>query len=67
MKTPYAINAATFAHARYAPAARDMVKQFGAYLSSFDGDDDDDVYGEAGLLAVPYWVSYELRGSRCVP
>ena len=62
-ESPYAINcAATHEHGRYASAEREIVKQFGAYLSSFDGNDDDDGDGEADLLAVPHWVSYELNG-----
>ena len=49
-------------HERYAPGQREEVKRFGAYVSSFDGRDDDDGDGEADLLAVPQWVSYELKG-----
>ena len=49
-------------HARYAPSQGERIKRFGAYVSSFDGRDDDDGDGEADLLAVPQWVSYELKG-----
>lgn len=49
-------------HDRYAPKSREEVERFGAYVSSFDGRDDDDGDGQADLLAVPQWVSYELKG-----
>ena len=49
-------------HDRYAPDEKEKVKRFGAYVSSFDGPDDDDGDGQADLLAVPQWVAYELKG-----
>ena len=48
-------------HDRCAPKLREEVKRFGAYVSSFDGPDDDNGDGRADLLAVPQWVSYELK------
>ena len=51
-------------HDRYAPSEREVTKAFGAYVSSFDGNDDDDGDGVPDLLAVPQWVSYELKGLR---
>ncbi len=49
-------------HDRYAPNQKEIIKRFGAYVSSFDGDDDDDGDGKSDLLAVPQWVAYELKG-----
>ena len=49
-------------HDLYAPEERDIVKEFKAYTSSFDGVDDDDANGTPDYLAVPHWVSYELKG-----
>ena len=49
-------------HMRYAPAEVEIFKDFGAFVSSFDGDDDDNGDGRADLLAVPQWVAYELKG-----
>lgn len=49
-------------HDRYAPKEREEFKRFGAYVSSFDGADDDNGDGAADYLAVPQWVSYELKG-----
>lgn len=39
----------------------DLVFAMTAYLSVFDGPDDDDGDGEADLLAVPHFVAYELK------
>ena len=61
--SPYPIVAIPgYEHDRYAPVEREVVKEFGAYISSFDGDDDDDGNGGGDLLAVPQWVTYELKG-----
>ena len=49
-------------HDRYAPNQKEVMKRFGAFVSSFDGDDDDDGDGRGDLLGVPSWVSYELKG-----
>ena len=49
-------------HGRYAPEEIEVFKEFGGYVSSFDGDDDDDGDNTPDFLAVPQWVSYELKG-----
>tara|TARA_R110002072_G_scaffold211424_1_gene368956 strand:+ start:8451 stop:9518 length:1068 start_codon:yes stop_codon:yes gene_type:complete len=62
-ESPYAIAATPdHDHDRYAPNQKEIIKRFGAYVSSFDGDDDDDGDGKGDLLAVPQWVAYELKG-----
>ena len=38
-----------------------LTMPFGAYVSSFGGSDDDDGDGMPDLLAVPQWMSYELK------
>ena len=61
--SPYPVQSAQdHDHERYAPSQREEIKRFRAYVSSFDGRDDDDGDGEAHLLALPQWVSYELKG-----
>lgn len=61
--SPYRVQATPeHDHDRYAPKGRENFKRFGAYVSSFDGPDDDDGDGKPDLLAVPQWVSYELKG-----
>ena len=63
--SPYQVQVApTHDHDRYAPNEREKTKKFAAYISSFDGNDDDDGNGDPDLLAVPQWVSYELQGLR---
>ena len=61
--SPYLVQATPeHDHGRYAPKAREEFKRFGAYVSSFDGTDDDNGDGQLDFLAVPQWVSYELKG-----
>jgi len=61
--SPYPISAMpNYDHDRYAPDEKEVLKRFDAYASSFDGEDDDDGDGKGDLLAVPQWVSYELKG-----
>tara|TARA_R110001583_G_scaffold157341_1_gene309257 strand:+ start:5093 stop:6145 length:1053 start_codon:yes stop_codon:yes gene_type:complete len=49
-------------HLRYAPKQFENMKVFGAYVSSFDGEDDDDGDGIGDYLGIPQWVAYELKG-----
>ncbi len=49
-------------HDRYAPNEKEVIKRFGAYVSSFGHADDDNGDGVGDLLAVPGWVAYELKG-----
>jgi len=48
-------------HDRWRTRPRDIVKDFRAYTTSFDGPDDNDGDGRPDLWAIPEWVSYELR------
>ncbi|MBR9780009.1 MAG: DNA/RNA non-specific endonuclease [Rhodospirillales bacterium] len=66
--SPYPIlQNASYDHLRYAPREREVMKTFGAYVSSFDGIDDDTGDGQGDYLAVPQWVSYELKGVKPQP
>ena len=38
-----------------------MIFEYGAYIASFDSDDDDDGNGTPDLRAVPEWVAYEIK------
>jgi len=51
-------------HSKYAPKHNtdDLFQEFRAYISSFDGPDDDNSDGKRDLLAVPHWVAYQLNG-----
>lgn len=49
-------------HTRFGPDATELTKRFGAYVASFDGEDDDTGDGVPDLLAVPQWVASELKG-----
>ena len=53
---------ATHDHTKYAPLLSGLVKEFAAYTSVFDSNDDDNVDGEPDLLANPTFVAYELKG-----
>ena len=50
-------------HTKYAPIPNqnDIVRQFRAYTTCFDGDDDDDGDGVPDKWAIPEWVAYEIK------
>lgn len=48
-------------HDRFVTQPSDLVLNFRAYTASFDTADDDDGNGEADLLGVPQWVSYQMN------
>jgi endonuclease G len=50
-------------HTKYAPlpGEQDIVRQFRAYTTCFDGPDDDDGDGQPDLWAIPQWVAYEIK------
>ena len=60
--SPYEIESHDqYDHDLYAPVNTDNLKKFGAYVSSFDSEDDDNGDGDSDYLGVPHWVSYELK------
>lgn len=61
-ETAYFINPTPgYEHDRYGTAPRELIFQFGAFVASFDTDDDDDGDGTDDFLAVPHWVAYEIK------
>ncbi len=45
----------TYHHTQWGIAPRDIVYRFAAYTSSFDSDDDSEIWG------IPEWVAYEIK------
>ena len=50
-----------YRHDRFGTSPADILLQFHAYTSSFDGPDDDNGDGEGDVLAVPEWTAFEIR------
>ncbi len=50
-----------YLHDRFDTQPKDIVREFRAYTSSFDGKDDDNGDARVDLWAIPEWVAYELR------
>lgn len=50
-------------HTRFAPQcpSEDILRQFRAYTTCFDGPDDDNGDGISDKLAVPHWVAYQIK------
>lgn len=62
--SPYPIEAPPpgYDHDRYGTAPREIVREFAAFIASFDlGSDDDNGDGVFDILAQPSFVAYELR------
>jgi DNA/RNA endonuclease G (NUC1) len=51
----------SYQHDKYGTMPRDLVRQFRAYIVSFDSADDDDGDGKPDMRGIPEWVSYEMR------
>jgi endonuclease G len=47
-------------HDRWETQPRDVVREYRAYITSFDGPDDNDGDGRSDLWGIPEWVSYEI-------
>ncbi len=56
LKTPLG-----YKHDKWGTLPKEKFFELAAYVSSFDGIDDDNGDGIQDLLAVPTWVSYEMR------
>ncbi len=48
-------------HDRFGTEPRDLFREFGAFVASFDSEDDDDGDQVADLLGLPEWVAYEMK------
>ena len=61
-RSPYPVSASPFHdHDRYAPRAASVI-EYAAFVSSFDGDDNDNGDGRPDRTAQPEWVAYQLIG-----
>lgn len=60
--SPYPIRThPEYDHDRFGTWPRDIYLEYGAYVTSFDSDDDNDGDGTNDLRAVPEWVAYEIK------
>lgn len=48
-------------HDKWGTSSNGYARQFRAYISSFDTQDDDNGDGAADVLGVPEWVAYEIK------
>lgn len=51
----------SYQHDKWGTAPRDVMREFRAYVVSFDGADDDDRDGNGDRWAIPHWVAYEIK------
>lgn len=51
----------TYNHDKYLMRPADIVREFRAYVVSFDGPDDDDGNGTEDRWGIPEWVAYEIK------
>ena len=57
------VPAAGYQHDRFQTMPKDIHREFRAYVTSFDSDDDDNGDGVPDAWGIPQWVSYELRAA----
>lgn len=50
-----------YQHDKFVTLPKDILRQFRAYLASFDSEDDDDGDGEPDLWGIPHFVAYEIK------
>jgi len=48
-------------HDRWGTEPKDIVREFRAYITSFDSDDDDDGDGRVDVWGIPEFVAYEIK------
>ena len=48
-------------HTKYAPTCNNIQKDFRAFTTCFDNEDDDNNDGTPDKWAIPHWVSYEIK------
>ena len=53
----------SYQHDRWHTVPRDQVREYRAYITSFDGPDDNDGDGVGDLWGIPEWVSYEMHAA----
>ena len=59
---PFVLDA-SYHHDRFDTQPKDIVRQFRAYTTSFDSDDDNNGDGTGDIWGIPEWVAYELRAT----
>lgn len=50
-----------YSHDYWETRSQGITKQFRAYTSNFDDDDDDNADGTSDIWGVPQWVAYEIK------
>jgi endonuclease G len=61
---------AGYRHDRFATQPRDIVREYGGFITSFDSDDDDNGDGAGDRDGIPEWVAHEVRRyteGDCIP
>lgn len=56
-----------YSHDKWNTAPDDAVRQFGAFTTSFDTDDDDTGDGVKDVWGIPQWVAYHMKAYSGVP
>jgi len=51
----------SYNHDRYLTRPCDIIREFRAYVVSFDGPDDNDGNGSRDRWGIPEWVAYEIK------
>lgn len=54
----------TYEHDRWGTLPQDHIFTFAAYITSFDGDDDNNGDSDSDKWGIPEWVAYEIKGDR---
>lgn len=57
----------SYRHDRFGTLPSDIVREFRAFTTSFDSDDDDDADGRPNILGIPHWVAQEVRRAERAP
>ena len=63
------IPASAYNHDKFNTEPKDIIKEFRAFVTSFDSPDDDDNDGKADILGIPEFVAYEIKryDGDCIP
>lgn len=51
----------TYTHDRFVTQPGDIIREFQAFTSSFDSEDDDNHDGTPDRLGIPQWVAYQIK------
>lgn len=53
-----------YEHDKWGTSPSDHIRQFDAFISSFDSDDDNDGDTDADIWGIPEWVAFEIKGNQ---